>query len=302
MSLVTITGKTAQTDQRTVYQPAAQNCACGKCSVFTPEAQCNLTNGIRDWQLGKVSCCGGFCTAQPVCASPSSANCDIGNSSTNQTPLLNVEWNGYPPNILCHFDASKIDTPAQIQKFMSKFGEDDSLLDYYCTRQVGTCPNEWSSCSRLKSIGEDGNVCRQWFETQPFGIQDSTIQDYCLKHNSNDCKCVNRSKQPSYIQLKRSQSINDGCWYVPCADSANYLVPTHLQNPTCPNQICQTVIDVAEANSVNIDNIKSDIVCGSNAPPSQPLKEKPSTIFGDNYNLVLWVGIITIVIVLLYVI
>jgi len=131
-------------------------------------------------------------------------------------------------------------------------------------------------CSRLKSIGEGGNECRMWFEKQNPNIQDATIQNYCLRHNTEDCKCINRADNTTYQAMKGAHSINDGCWYTPCANrSGKYLIPTNLVKPTCPDKLCQVLFDIIEDGNVSIDHVQNDIVCKFDRNPTQPSKPIP---------------------------
>ena len=131
-------------------------------------------------------------------------------------------------------------------------------------------------CSRLKSIGEGGNECRKWFEKQPSHVQDATIQNYCLRHNTEDCKCINRGYNRSYQAMKGAHAINDGCWYSACANrSGKYLVPSQLANPSCPDNLCQVLFDIVEDGNVSIDHVQNDITCKFDRNPPEP-SSKPA--------------------------
>ena len=43
-----------------------------------------------------------------------------------------------------------------------------------------------------------------------------------------------------------------------------------MRKPTCPTNICQIIIDVANAEHVDIDDIKNDIVCNFGPQPPKP--------------------------------
>jgi hypothetical protein len=237
---------------------------------------CHTTNNIRDWQVGSDSCCGGFCTSQPRCAHPDRDECEIGRSSKGQDPLIYYGWDKQSPNLKCIYNIDNIDTRAQVLAYKGKFGENNDIEAKYCTQKVNTCPKGMRECSRLKSIGEGGNECRMWFESQPTYVQDATMQNYCLRHNTEDCKCINRADNSAYQAMKGAHSINDGCWYTACANrSGKYLVPTQLTNPTCPDKMCQVLFDIIKDGDVSIDHVQNDIVCQFDRNPSEPSKPVP---------------------------
>lgn len=266
-----IIGHLVQTSKKHQYRPG--NCSCFHCSAFSTRIPCHTTYNIMDWQIGSDTCCGGFCKSQPRCVQPDKDECYIGLSSKGQDPLVKYEWNRQAPNLRCVYNLDKIDTKNQIIMYQDKFGDNNDIISKYCTQKVNTCPKGMKECSRLKSIGEGGNECRFWFEKQPDYIQDAAMQNYCLRHNTKDCKCVNRANSHIYQALKGSHSINDGCWYSACANEGQYLVPTHLINPTCPDKMCQVIFDIIKDRDVSIDNVQNDIVCNfKHQEPSQPIQ------------------------------
>ena len=273
-----IIGRLVQTNKQHKYQPGKDVCDCFSCSIFTNERPCNITNGVRDWQLpdsDESSCCHGLCRHQPVCVHPDRDECDIGFGMNKEDPLISYDWDARAPHLRCTFDLDKINTRDQVLKFQDKFGMNDDIEMKYCTQKVQTCPNGMKNCSRLKSIGEGGDECRKWFEKQPVNVQDASIQNYCLRNNTDDCKCVNRSKSDAYRTAKGSYVFSDGCWYVPCANkSGQYLVPSQLVNPTCPDNVCTQVYNFVKTRDVKLDNIKNDIMCDFSSKTS-PVKPVP---------------------------
>jgi len=250
-------------------------CNCGTCSVFTPKLPCQLDKGVPDWEIGTASCCGGFCTAQPVCVHPDSTECDIGLSSKKESPLLEMGWDKNAPNIKCLYDLNKIDTNAQVLRFTDKFGINNDVEANFCLQKVSKCPDGLTECSRVKSIDEGSGPCRVWFENlQPYA-RDAYMQSYCLTHNTKDCDCIIRYKNKSYQDMKGVHQINDGCWFLPCANSSRYFVPSQLVNPKCPDKLCQTIINVAKAGNVKIQDIKNDMVCDFSKPNPVPNPIRP---------------------------
>lgn len=264
-----VVGRLVQTSQKQQYQPG--DCRCFHCSAFSARVPCHSTHNITDWQIATDSCCGGFCTSQPRCAHPDRDECEIGRSTQGQDPLIYYGWDKQAPNLKCIYNLDKIDTRAQVLAYKDKFGENNDIEAKYCTQKVNKCPKGMNECSRLKSIGEGGNECRIWFERQPIHVKDATMQNYCLRHNTEDCKCINRAENTAYQAMKGAHSINDGCWYTACANrSGKYLVPTQLTNPTCPDKMCQVIFDIIEDGNVSIDHVQNDIVCQFDKHPSQP--------------------------------
>jgi hypothetical protein len=274
-----------QTSKKFKYQPGADACRCLHCSIFSPEHGCLSTNGIQDWQIPNdpdEKCCGGFCRNQPVCTHPDKDECFIGLSSSNDNPLIDYGWDRKAPMLKCVYDLDKINTRVQLNAFNNKFGVDNDVEARYCTQKVNTCPNKMVECSRLLSIGEGGDMCRSWFENQPVSMKDATIQNYCLRNDTEDCKCVNRFNKQSYLSMKGAKGINDGCWYIPCSNKSNYLVPSHLQNPKCPDKMCEILFQFGQTQKVSFDDVKNDVTCDFNSQskssepsePSEPVNKK----------------------------
>ena len=262
-----VIGRKVQTHHGEYIPGPEFSCVCFNCSLFTPRYECNITDGIQDPTLRDETCCSGWCTSQPVCASPYYVSCDIGKSSKNEDPLLHVTWDVTPPNIKCIYDLDKIDTVAQATNFTSLFGPNDEIQNKICFQPVTKCANGITECSRIKSLDAGSDNCRLWYENLPPKTGDAYMQSYCIRHSTKDCDCVLRSNNSSYNKLKGLHSYNDGCWFLSCSDSSKYFVPSDLRKPTCPTNICQIIIDVANAENVDIDDIKNDIVCNFDPPP-----------------------------------
>lgn len=269
-----IIGKKVQTKHNHQYT-AGNNmeCVCFYCSAFTPIQSCNVTDGVSDMQIGWQKCCDGWCTSQPMCSPPNAEECYIGTSSKGENPLLHVTWDKHAPNIQCIYDLNKIDTHEQVINYTNQFGPNDSIQNHFCFQKSTNCPNGLSECGRIKSLDTGSNDCRLWFENLSTASQDAYMQSYCIQNQTKDCDCVLRSNIPSYTLMKGMHSFNDGCWFLPCADTTKYFIPSNLKNPTCPTNICQIIIDVANAGNVNIDDIKNYIVCNLNPTPPPPSPE-----------------------------
>jgi len=263
-----VNGFTVQKSTKTSYD-TGQPCSCGTCTAFTSNRECGQTDGMSDWEYGHEACCF-TCPNKRHCAKPDSKECDIGVDSHKRDPLSRVTWNGRGPNLKCIYDVDKINTFDQIDNFKQRFGihgDYNNIIANYCQQSSDTCivdpdtGENMTKCSRLKSTGKDGELCRGWFNQQPKGTQDTVVQNYCAVNNTPDCKCVNRAQNDVYRSLKVGKVINDGCWFTPCANSQSYLQTTEVENPSCPSNFCDVIYNIIKDRDVTIDNIKNDVNC-----------------------------------------
>ncbi|CCV01765.1 putative myristylated membrane protein [Invertebrate iridescent virus 22] len=283
-----VNGFTVQKSTKKSYD-TGQPCNCGTCTAFTSYRQCGTTDGMDDWNYDHEVCCF-TCPTKKKCTKPDSVDCNIGVDSHKRDPLSKVTWNGRGPNLKCIFDVNKINTLDQIDNFKQRFGtggDYNAIIANYCQQSSDTCVidpdtgKNMTKCSRLKSTGKDGELCRSWFNQQPKATQDTVVQNYCAVNNTPDCKCVNRSLNDVYRSLKVGKVINDGCWFTPCANSQSYLQTTEVENPTCPSNFCDVIYNIIKDRDVKIDNIKNDVNCvfkpepPKPVPPPTPVPPKP---------------------------
>jgi len=275
-----IIGRLLQTSKNLKYQPGADVCDCFKCTIFTSERPCSKTNGVSDWSIDDPdkTCCGGLCRPQPVCVHPDPGECFIGLDKNAIDPLIRVEWDKEAPRLKCQYDLNKINTFSQVQAFTDKYGVNNNLESRYCTQKVTACPDGLKECSRLISTGEGGDACRAWFQAQTDSVKDATIQDYCLRNNTEDCKCVNRSTQDSYRSMKGFKAVNDGCWFVPCANPSRYLVPSQLKHAKCPENMCKVVFDFIKTGNVAFNDVKNDVNCAFDTAPGVAPQPQPTPV------------------------
>ncbi len=260
-----IIARKMQTSTSGAYMPG--NCQCGQCSAGTYVPDCNLTGGINDWTVWWNKCCSGFCRDQRTCVPPDRNECSIGTDSQGRDPLVDIAWDGSAPNLKCVYDLSFIDKLDQVRSYEKLFGKSDVVTGAYCGRPVPTCPAGLSTCSRYKSVGEGGDVCREWFATLKSDyLRDAVAENYCFRHNTDDCRCVNRSTTDEYKNLKRGNPINDRCWFVPCANPSRYFVPSDLMTGSCPENVCEIIFNIYKDRDVTIyDN---DISCNFGPTPA----------------------------------
>jgi hypothetical protein len=273
-------GYTNQVNKTNTY--TSGTCACWHCSSFTPRKACHEVEGVKDWSIADVRCCGAFCTAQNKCARIDPSTCSIGLDKDSKNPISKVTWNRRAPSLKCQFDLDKINTRSQVLAFNEKFGDNKLVMSKFCSQKSNTCPRGLEECSRLLSVGDDGNMCREWFNTQSASTRDTFMQNYCFTHDTEDCKCFDRTHDKLYNSLKPAEPVNDGCWYTPCANEQEYLVPSNLVNPTCPSDICEVIYNIAQDRDVNIDDASNVVSCAfPDQPPTPPVNEKtPYIVFG----------------------
>jgi len=246
------------------------------CDIGSNRPSCynskNDTGGKSlDWTYDWQSCFIGG--GQRKCSEPNPDQCSIGkNDAGTVDPFIEVTWYKESPMIQCSYDVNKIETIEQITEFEklnpnNKEGI-DKIMKSFCSKTSHECPkdtegNPMTSCSRLKSLDEEGRQCREWASKQDAATNDLIIDEYCLANGTNkDCSCHNRASDPVYIDAKAGHEIPDGCWYAPC--SANqYLQTSHIIDTTkdCPKNMCKIIYDLNKNNTNVIANNTHNINC-----------------------------------------
>ena len=242
---------------------------------------CEKTGNVTDQLIDNIYC-GAFALNVKRCAKPDQSQCEIGNSSKNETAVLSVTWNNNAPNIRCFYDNRKIDNINQLNNFKTLYGETESykkVASTFCSQPSTNCLNG-TQCSRLKSTDEEGNFCRIFYNSLSEQEQESLAQNICFSNpNIPDCSCYTRASNSDYSRLAISAPFKDSCWYVPCRDSFNNLIPKDLKNPTCPANVCQFILETAKNRNVNIAGIQSSIACQFEPTPpvTPPTPVSPAT-------------------------
>ena len=227
---------------------------------------CGYTAGIQDLQIDTHSC-GLGCPQQNVCLRPDRDEASIGLSRSGLDPLVSLTWDLKPPALKCVYDVNRIDTLSQINKLRNLFPEDqvNHIMGEFCSLQSTSCPSGRKLCSLLTSIGEPGEICRDWLSKLPSAsIRDAVRKEYCIYEDTDDCKCINRTKHAEYNDLKTGVDPNTllaaKCWYKPCEDGDNLLLESEQASACSPN-ICQNIINAHAKGNINIRDNESSISC-----------------------------------------
>lgn len=123
-----------------------------------------------------------------------------------------------------------------------------------------SCPEGLQTCSKVMGVDPESDDCRRWYANLPNDrIRETEARNYCIKYDTYDCRCMNRSIHEDYKKLKRNNPFNDRCWYAPCGDSTHYFIEEALYKNECPSNICQVVFDIYKDRDVDI--YKNDIIC-----------------------------------------
>lgn len=284
-----------QTSRHKEYHPACiKGSGCTNPTLFTQYESCskNWDRPMRDWWKDSNQK-NSLVAAIPNCEWPDPKLCDIGKGPKGEDPLtygpgLGATWDKVAPNLKCTYDLDKIITQNQIDSYIQKFGHNDQVMQKFCGQiQKKHCPidpatnKEMLECTRVTQTSAASTTCKNWFNnelvTKP-GIRDAFISSVCgdPKHpDLAECKCADRGLDDIYNMVTKGQEFNDGCWFSPCKTTSHNLISSDMLSPTCPDEVCQQVLQVVDANSVDIKDITSSISC---PPPAH--KQKYSC--GDN--------------------
>lgn len=268
-----IARKQQQRKPKDDYMPASW-CNCGTCTIGSDQPECFKTNGVTDWEVGWTKCCNGFCASQRVCVPVDGTQCDIGVSSKGVDPLVSAEWDGTAPNLKCTYDLSGIDRYEQVEAFNAQFAPNDRVMAAFCERPSKNCQPGMESCSVLHSQNTGSDSCRTWFGSLAKDTdRDAVGATYCTRYNTEDCRCINRELTDEYNFLKAHNPISDKCWFKPCANASRYFTPSAFAKDTCPENICEIILNIYKDRDVSIyDN---DFTCnmGPGTPGSRLLSK-----------------------------
>ena len=196
--------------------------------------------------------------------------CSIGLTEDGKDPLISGKQSIC--SYSCTYDKTLIQTADQWKQLLEKcvLNDDDKdniLTSNYCALTSTDC-SEYDgvvakNCSRL--ISKDFEECNV-YNNEYNKITDSLKQDYSNKNPKNpDTACILRADDPDYSLVKNQLPVDDGCWYIPCQTPTKILQTTDkkIQDPSCPDNICQQVYNLPASTQVEISKNKNILQCGN---------------------------------------
>lgn len=304
-----------QTSRATTYK--SHDCYDSLFYCYEETVPCGYTDGVQDPVVGTIACNTG-CVGQNLCLKPDPAEGDIGLSSSGLNPLIDISWDLVPYNIKCSYDLDRIDNELQINAIKNKFPSEqfNHIMRAFCTQKSTSCLIGRTECSRLTANDTSGEMCREWLGSISTELQDSVKREYCIKNNTDDCKCINRSRQSDFNELKNgmnAQTLSSArCWYKPCDDNSNILLDSE-QKQECRANICQNIIEAHASGNIDINNNTSSLNCNFTAKQIDDANEErkskmskpippPKTLLSflsDNKVIIMFIVVIVILLFLL---
>lgn len=166
--------------------------------------------------------------------------------------------------------------------------------------------------SYFRSGDELGLQCRLWetnSETNPKVLDQSKIT-YCKNFpDSYECACINNTTNKYYTSFSNPNKTPLQCWYGPCnVKSTNqmdgfqdytYLVPTTIQNTTCPTE---TGVIFNPDNPQNLTQAQAKLyykpISGHDPVPPPP----DNKTFWQKYGTYIIIGIVILIIIIIIII
>lgn len=173
--------------------------------------------------------------------------------------------------IACSYNLSDFQTFGSILQYQRTFQASDhrtnrtelvndilnnQILPYFCSLESYDCPldplsnpsnpSNLASCSRFISTDPEGDICRSWAASYPEQA-DSIKTFYCHQPENiyaSECACVNKLYYPLYQTVKRDISAPDLCFWFPCSNTSQFIVPSveTPNNVECPS-LCGLIIN-----------------------------------------------------------
>jgi hypothetical protein len=215
------------------------------------------------------------------------------------TPRLN-ELKQYP--VTCSYPLSSFADVNNVQTFYQSFLTDKNastnnynfnvyneyIMPYFCSFESNECPVDpfktdgsvLSSCSNFISTSTGGTFCRVWSASNE-DLADQVKQAYCAQRlTANECLCINKLYDPNYYILKQDIMAPDFCWYSPCSNSSQYLVPKYEQKvDSCPD-VCGIILNTYNYNDssviIDLSNANISIDCSRSVDSATLNPDNPS--------------------------
>lgn len=144
-----------------------------------------------------------------------------------------------------------------------------AIMPEFCLLPSSDCPFDplrpghqeaTSTCSRFISLDPEGELCRSWSAEYP-AYADAVKVRYCqMSENLSkpECQCVNKSLNPIYNTLKVGVNTSDSCFWGPCDNSSQFLIPsTEVSATKCPD-VCGVIINNYNNRDTTIDFTDSE--------------------------------------------
>ena len=254
------------------------------CTAFSKRYPCEADrNGIRDLFQNKYGRCWPECTSQPYCCPVNWEVLQLGKGVPGgKEPLKDAFWSKTEgaPRVTAVYDTKDIVAANQVEKFLTLFKKDRKAVNIvaseFCKKtKADGCNNNTEGKKNPQCTGlfsgnaEQTSICSRWYASAPDEEKELFLKAACpVNPEAPECECVNRTKDPGYLELKKFHPYPAHCFFIPCEDSINKLIPPSMLKDTvsnaCPSGICQTIIEASNNGSVDISGIKSDIRCDFN--------------------------------------
>lgn len=209
-----------------------------------------------------------------------------------------------PKKYSCNYDGDAIarscaDTSAYIEYYReaqkNPFAFDDRFMRAMCAQRAKpeSCPDKESKyldaegkpiCSNMVACP----MCQEWAASSTstaigMGLADQAMKEWCNGHSipsaAEDqtvsdpaCLCINRDYTPIMQKMQTVKMVDPLCWYKPCVDRQlkRYLVPSDQRKPSCPDNVCTQIVDMAHNKGVSIDDMNQYMNCGTVKPKPEP--------------------------------
>lgn len=258
------------------------------CSSFFGEAErtCRPPNGLFAVGISTDNRCVGDSVA---CQKLNQDKCLITTSNGETINSPNVAWNipgekvtltdfeRIKPtfkNVNCQYKVSDFDTNEKVELLRDKIITSNEqlgelgkvaldtnnpfytrVLEFYCT-----LPSEENSSDINGTKLVNAPVCQQWRQNDLKAYSLAGIS-YCRSNTEEACNCINRSVEN--LIPKGLGSSEPQCWYPPCQNSENFIIPEDILNSqaNCNVTICNTVAKFYARENINVNRFIQDVNC-----------------------------------------
>jgi len=160
------------------------------------------------------------------------------------------------------------------------------IYPHFCSLESLDCPIDplkpgenvqQPRCSRFTSLDPEGDLCRTWAATFPSQADVIKIQ-YCHQLENIDkseCACINKVYNPLYIAIKKDVLAPDSCWFTPCSNESQFLIPSvETRVVACPD-VCGLIIQNYGDADIDLTDANIYIDCTKGQEPNPQNKTVP---------------------------